>query len=435
MDKQDAQPDSIDLLRLVKVLVKRKWLVILGTSIFTLAAVSISFILPKAYESEGFFQLSSVMDIDLEELREIQENIREDLMNNQAVLNNTLQKNLLLNQTLQDTGFMLKHVSIPDYKKYLSQFTNHQKFLRFIKERAKAAGKPMGELKLNLRSSEDVASWVEPVYAYSKRDMSDLGQISRDIRNFVVGLIVRGEQETSQKAHFLVAGIGDFIKDSILYGKLNDYITGQLNKSKTEAKKYENFVIKDQFKLKQLKEKKNYMQGVLKTYPRTGSSPGREVVLLQTDAHRYLSPTAQLVGIEAHIADINENIAQNRRGQQIEELKCRYFMGVKEFLGKDLFGGILFNRCMELKTALPTQKEFPADIIRQVDNELSVDLDNFRGFSEEMQFLSGPTLPKKPIKPRKALIAAIAFVLGVFIFIFLAFFVEWWQSNKNKIET
>ncbi|NIM18008.1 MAG: hypothetical protein GTO45_38935 [Candidatus Aminicenantes bacterium] len=443
MEKQEVyhNSDTIDLVQLVKVLLKRKWLIVLGTLAFTLAALLITLVLPKAYQSEAFIRLSSGMDIDLEEIREIQKKIRDDLQND-MLDNNTLQKNLLLNEALQESSLMMKTVSIPDYKKYESQITNPYKFLRFIEIMRKAEGKNeyakyLGELTLNIRTSEDIAQWLEPVYAYSKKDMSDLGQISKDVKNFVVGAKVQAEQRSPQTARAFVWAMGNFIKDSILYGKLNDYINAQLNKSHSDAKTYENYVIQDEFKLKQLTRKLNHIQDVLKKYPQSRQMVNRELFSEQYSGYRYLSPVAQIVGIESHIADIEENLAQNRRNQEIEELRAEFFSRVKEILESKTFGVPLLHQCMKLKDSFFARKNQPGkindDVARQLANELVKDFDNFRNLNEEMQFLSGPSLPKKPIKPRKILITVISFILGFFIFVFLAFFVEWWENNKNKM--
>jgi uncharacterized protein (DUF2267 family) len=398
-------------------------------------------VLPKVYLGEGFIGLSSGIDIDLEEVREIQKKIRDDLQN-ELLDNNTLQKNLLLNEALQDSGLTMKTVSIPDYKKYESQFTNPHKFLRFIEIMRKTGdeneyAKYLGDLKLDLRTSEDIAQWIEPVYAYSKKDMSDLGQISKDVKNFVVGVKMQAEQRSPQTARAFVRAMGNFIKDSILYGKLNDYINAQLNKSHSDAKTYENLVIQDEFKLKQLTQKLNHIREVLKKYPQSREMVNRGLFSVQYSGYRYLSPVAQIVGIESHIADIEENLAQNRRKQQIEELRGEFFTKVKEILENKTFGTPLLRQCTRLKDRFFTKKNLPEDIdekvTRLIANEVAKDLENFRNLNEEMQFLSGPSLPKKPIKPRKVLITVISFILGFFIFVFLAFFVEWWETNKSKM--
>lgn len=445
MEQQEAYRDTVDLVQLVKVLLKRKWLVVVGTLAFTLAAVLLALVLPKAYMSEGFIRLSSGEEYDLEELKEIQERIREDFQKN-LMDNVTLQRSLLLNEVLRDSSLTMSSVNIPDYKKYQSQFTSPQQFLRFIAMRRETGGpgsKHLAELELNVRYSEDILQWLEAVYAYSKKDISQ-GQVAKDVRNFVVGVQIRGEQPSPKKARALVSVMGGFIKDSIIYGKLSDYINTHLNKSQADAKIYENYVIQDQFKLEQLAEKQDLLNAVLKKYPQAKTLADRELFSILGSGHRYLSPVSQLIGIESHSADIKENLSGNQRSRQVEEVRFKFMTEAKKFLAEETFGEALFHRCTRLKDVffkqIPGQTghlggEYPKGVRQQVENEITKDFINLNNLGDEMRFLSGPTQPVKPVKPKKALIAVIGLLLGFFIFVFLAFFVEWWEMNKNTIDT
>jgi LPS O-antigen subunit length determinant protein (WzzB/FepE family) len=432
MDKETGYNQEIDLVHLATVLVKRKWFVILSTCVFTLAALLVTFLLPKVYKSSGFFQLSRGMDIDLKELKDIQDKIREDIQT-EKLDNITMQNNLLLNELLQDTSLMMKNVSIPDYKKFESLFTNPQLFLRFINNLEKNGDKELGDIKNSIRTSEDISRWLEPVYAYSKKDLRDLAQSSKDVKNFVLGIRINGEQYSPQQAKTFVSIMGMFIKDSILYGKMADYIDTQLNRAKTQYNKNDNFIVNDEFKLKQLMDKRKYMESVLKKYPQSKEMLSRELYSLENSGHRYLSPTAQLVGIESHIADINQNLTQNRRNKELMGLKFDFFSKAKEILTGEPFGQPLLAKVTQLKETFFGEKKLPPDISRQVKNDLAVDLDNFMNLNAETEFISGPTLSKRPVKPRKVLIVAIAFAVGFFLSIFLAFFMDWWMINKKKI--
>ena len=432
MDNETGYSQEIDLVHLAKVLVRRKWFIIVGTCAFTLAVLIITLLLPKVYSSSGFFQLSRGMEIDLTELKDIQDKIREDLQN-EKLDNVTLQNNLLINDILQDTGLMMKNVSIPDYKKYESLFTNPQLFLRFITNLEKSGEKDLEEIKLSIRTSEDILKWLEPVYAYSKKDLKELAQTSKDLKNFVLGIRIDGEQHSPQQAKTFVSVLGMFVKDSILYGIISGYIDTQLNRSKTEYNKCDNFIVKDEFRLSQLIDKRKYMEDVLKKYPQSREMLNRELYSLENSGHRYLSPTTQLVGIESHIADINENLSNNRRNKELMGLKFDYFTKAKEILAAEPFGQTLLAKMIELKENFFSGKKLTPDISRQVINDLTVDLDNFSNLSAGIEFISGPTISNRPVKPRIVIIVAVALVVGFFLIIFLAFFIDWWKTNKKKI--
>lgn len=434
-DERDER-DDLDLVQVVRVLLKRKWLIVAGTVLFTLAAGVVTLLLPKVYESKGFFQLSQGRDVDITNLKDIQDIFKEDMQS--TMMDVTMMKDTIMNDFLSSSGrLMMKTVSIPDYKKYLPQFTNPRLFLQFMAMKKKSGDTALKDIGPVVRSADDIAQWIEPVYAYSKSDTKELGQIARDAENFVVGVGISGEGFSPQKAKTFVSIIGEFIKDSIIYGKLKNYIVSELSRSRTEYNKYDNYIIKDDFRLKQLSEKRDDIREILKRYPGAQElMKFREVVAIGDTGHRYLSPTIQLVGIDSYMADIKENLSKCKRNKEVAGLKLQFFQKVNELLDSEPFSGPLLDKSLELIQTLSANQEnqdLSDDIVREVKNDLNVDFNNFVSFREGMQFISGPLLTEHPIRPRKALIAAIAFVLGFFLFVFLAFFIEWWAKNKKMI--
>lgn len=429
--------NDIDLIRLVKVLIKRKWLIIGGTILTTLAAIIISFMLPKAYKSEGFFKLSSGVDSELGMLKVLEDKLRQDFKESEnKVDNKELLNYILLNETLKNRNlvFTMDNVSIPDYKKYLPQFANPRKLIKYMEYRHKKGGERIDGLADSLHTSADIRKWLSPVYAYTKNDLKDLTANSRDIKNFVLGVSVSGEQNSPENAREFVALLGHFIKSSVLFGKLNEYIDNEWNKGKTETLRCENLILKDEFTLQQLTAKQRHMEGVRKKYPQSKSTAGRQLYSLENSGHRYLSPAAQLVGIESHIADLKENLAKNRRQKQLAHLRSGFFAKARELITSETFGEVLLEKVGALQDSYFIQKDVPNDVLQQSRNQLAIDFGVFFNLKDEMQFISGPTLPRVPVKPQKTLIAAVAMIAAFFIFVFLAFGLEWWISNKKKID-
>jgi len=52
-------PDEINLMDYIQVLRKRKWLIILGTLVFVIAAAIISLLMPKIYRGEAIFRIQT----------------------------------------------------------------------------------------------------------------------------------------------------------------------------------------------------------------------------------------------------------------------------------------------------------------------------------------------------------------------------------------
>jgi hypothetical protein len=133
------------------------------------------------------------------------------------------------------------------------------------------------------------------------------------------------------------------------------------------------------------------------------------------------------------MADIKEYLSTGQREKQLADLKLEFFSKAKEIMDKETFADPLLSKSVQLMDSFFAKKNLPDDIIREVKNDLAVDFGNLIKFKEGMQFIAGPTLLEKPISPRKAVIVATALVVAFFVFIFLAFFIEWWSKNKKKI--
>ncbi|MCP4147562.1 MAG: hypothetical protein GY757_07410 [bacterium] len=429
MEIRETKNDDIDLVQLAKVLIKRKWMIVGGTLLLTVLAIIIALLLPKTYKSEGFFQLSTGVDLQVDAIMEIQKKVQIGLHNN-LLSSQTMRNNMLVDDILQNSSLMMKNVTIPDYKKYLAKITNTQYFLKYLNSLNKEGQKDLEELTQEARVSDILSQALTPVYAYTKKDLKDLAQISKDANNYLVGIKLYGECESPQKAQTFINILGAFIKSSILYEKMNNYIIEEYTRSSTQAKKYDNFLITASFKLNQLIQKSDAMRAIGKKYP---ASPV-ELISLGPTGHRFLSPTVQLVGIESYMIDLKENLVQNKRNKQLSDLRLQFFAKLKPILAEETFGSSHLAKCLDYKkTFFENPGAMPEDVIRQVKNELDVDFENISNLDTEMQFISGPTLIPKPIKPRKAVIAAVSFVFAFFLCIFMAFFVDWWQKNKKII--
>ena len=119
MKDKELNDDTVNLSNILKILLKKKWVIIGGTFLFTLIAVVISFLIPSQYNSTGFFQLSSGQIGFLDDAHEA----------------TTSKGDFIINT------FLFQRVSIPDYKKYSPLFLDHNHNKKYFKFYMKNRGK------------------------------------------------------------------------------------------------------------------------------------------------------------------------------------------------------------------------------------------------------------------------------------------------------
>ncbi len=388
MEEQKNHEDEIDLMEIFRVLWKRKKIIIWGTVIFTLISIIISFLLPKIYKSDGFYLLSG--------------------------------KGLSM--------------SVPNYKKYHPLFTNPETFIKYVKQQKQLNSDDIESLVKSIIKSEDLSEKIKPVYAYSKADLKELAEISKDIKNYVIGINLSYEYSDPHKAKIYVEIVSGFIRDSFMYGRIFDYIAENYNISSNNLKRNENSIIEINFNIEKTLNKRSNIKQILKRYPQSRSIEQRQLVSTEKGGYRYLSPIAQLVGIESMLADLKTSLEEYNRQKALSYLKYAFFKEAKKIVKVEETGTKLFEKTYQLKDSFFKNIDLKNSVNKEVYNKIIINLDNYNHlFYETMRFGSGPTLPDKPIKPKKKLIVVVSFFLFFFMFIFFAFIIEWWVNNKKNI--
>ena len=391
MEEEKNHEDEIDLMEILKVLWKRKKIIICGTMIFTLISIIISFLIPKTYRSDGFYVLSSTRELD-------------------------------------------QQMSVPEYKKYSSIFANPDKFIKYVKQQKQLNSDDIENLEKSITKSKDLSEKINPVYAYSKADLKELAQISKGIKNYVIGIKLLYEASNPHKAKLYLEVVSNFIRDLFMYGRIFDYIAENYNISSNDLKNYENLIIETNFDIEKTLNKRNNIKQILKRYPQSRSIEQRQLVSTEKGGYRYLSPIAQLVGIESILADLKTSLEEYNRQKALSSLKYAFFKEAKKIIEVEETGTKLFEKTCQLKDSFFKNIDLKNSVNKEVYNKIIIDLDNYHHlFYEIIRFGSGPTLPDKPIKPKKKLIVVISFFLSLFIFIFLAFIIECRENNKQTM--
>jgi hypothetical protein len=404
--------DQIDLSSILAVLWKRRKMIILGTFGATMFSIGISFLLPRVYRSEGFYQLG---------------NPTEKISENGKPSKN---KPATINKKKTSIG-----VPVPLYKKSSAQFFNPNRFHLIAGQNKSFKEEDLIIIRTKFITPEDIDKWIKPVYAYAKEDSREFAQLPQDESNSVIGLNLSYEADSAENSYEFVSFFGDYIRDCLLYFTLFNYIMDGYSSTVSQINKIENDIINTQFELLQNSNKMKDIKAIISNYPESAKIENRQLVSIQEGGDRFLSPVTQLVGIESNLADLRRDLAELEREKEKIAIRAEYFSHChKEMLKIAESGESLFLMLKSSQDKVFKDKDLSRDSLREVFNSLSIDLQTFEFiFYTNSRFISGPTIPDMHIKPKKSLIVMLSCLSSFFIFFFLAFFLDWWQSNKKSI--
>ena len=146
----------------------------------------------------------------------------------------------------------------------------------------------------------------------------------------------------------------------------------------------------------------------------------------------------KLVSVQEQIMNLESIIASEDLDYRCNQLKADLFARLKARLDNEtdtVFGEDLLNGMERFKTSYFASLGSENEVVNMVNDELTYIFAKVKEYAASLGFVSGPSRPSAPIKPRKKMILALSFVLSVLVFIFLAFILEWWSANREEFKS
>jgi len=426
-----------DLVGVLRTLFKRKWLVVSGIVLFTLLSLLLSFILPKVYRSEGFFQFSDPSKEQSDPFFSVASQLLES--SKLAVLSQlkdlgmlNVLKNLNIEFDRSENFFV---ITLQDFKKYSSSFNNYQRFLEFVKQGNYLDKTELKNLKKRIKNSSQLSKRTREVYALSRDDMKNVGQTLLQEKNYVVGVELEMEAAQPGTARRFLSAFGEFIRFRIFYEKLNEYITLHTNEFKTLTRKYDNYILNNNAVLAELLKKREKLRTLYKKYPAFSKIEKNQVISLEDTGERYLSLVAQIIGIETRILDLEQLVEHFKFEKRKNELFSGFFDELKKMPDKKFSSGEqVLKEIDALKDAFFKEKDPGNPGTQAVLNSIAIDRERFNTlFYKTLRFVSGPSLPEVPQWPRKSIFVIFGFFIGTLLFFSIALVLEFWNKHKKLI--
>jgi hypothetical protein len=429
--KPDFEKEALNSFR---IYYRRRFLILIGVLAAALLSIFLALVLPKAYLSEGFYQLS---DPVTERTLPVFSVASEFLDSSKLLVFSQLKEAGLL-EMFKELEFdkeppNLFLVTVQDFKKYSSRFENYQEFLRFAGMSGKLDEGELSRLKKEITSFRKLSKKFKEVYALSKDDLKDVGKSLEDEKNFISGVKLEMEGRSPSTALKYVQIFGEYIGFSSFHEKLFDYVTSHLNKFQSLRGRYDNYILRNRSLLARLNQQSARLKALEKKYPRSRNVQSQMVVDTEANSQRYISPLAQIVGAESRIVDVENLLEIFASEKRKAELFTQYFDGLRSVMEESAEGGErLLEKISSYKASFFQARDMDDLEIKEVFNSITTDIGRFHVlFSKTLRFISGPTYPDRHLRPRMSVVVSFGVFLGILFFVSLAFFLEFWQRNKR----
>ena len=231
----------------------------------------------------------------------------------------------------------------------------------------------------------------------------------------------------------MVALMGRYAIDTIIYLIYSDNLRFKQTEITTKITKLDNDIIKEKEGLEKFKRKGSDLKQIVNRYPDPASQASRQIVTINDDNARYLSPVTQLMTSEVEISEANEAILQAKTEQSKNTLLLEYYKKAKDLINSTSSGEEVLRGLEPLKIEVFKNKNMDDEVIKQVYNSITIDNQNALNiYLEKSRFIAGPSLPENRAD-RLSQVVGKAALFGLLLSLIFVIGRNWWRENNLSL--
>ncbi|MCP1174768.1 hypothetical protein [Ralstonia chuxiongensis] len=313
-------------------------------------------------------------------------------------------------------GFMRAPRKFAEYNVQKAAFWDRETLHRYLEDNKKI-GDVNGQYLLGSLSERFVQAHVQAVLPLSKDDLRYITDAKGMLDTIgILGFSITFKDRSAENAQARVQLMGDYIKDTMLSEDLLDTIYTKAGEAKAKKQQIDNLIIQKRLALTQASSRLEAARLIAGKYPEASKMEARQLLSTGSDANasRYLSPVAQLVGIETEIADLKSQLTLLERDAEQNALRNEFYERIDQGTRQAKTGSALLAEFVKTAQAVFTGKDLKDDKTREIYNQLMVIAEQMRNkHITEARFVSGPTLPEYRSGPSSLALALLSLIGGV----------------------
>jgi hypothetical protein len=284
-----------------------------------------------------------------------------------------------------------KGLSLPELKVEYPRLDGDG-FRKYLESRKVARDATLDRVIKRLANAETRPEIINPQYGSTRADLRELGETAKPQENTALAMRIHVASRDGDAAVRAVTLLGEFIGQTVFDSQAQGLLARRLEQHDSQRLAYENDSLKHRFDIATTSEKVTRLRALQREFPETGGTP-RQVVSVADGGSRYLTPTAQVVGLEATVADLRAQISTSERSRRKAELLAAYYRKAQAAL----------DESGESRAALKSLDGLIArtfgdakddEVVREAKNDAALDLYALQTLREQgLRFVSGPTPP------------------------------------------
>ncbi|WP_316867520.1 GumC domain-containing protein [Ralstonia mannitolilytica] len=313
-------------------------------------------------------------------------------------------------------GFLRAPRKFAEYNAQKAAFWDRETLRRYLEENKKP-NDANDHYLLGHLSERFVQTHVQPVLPLSKEDLRYMVDAKGVLDAAgILGFSISFKDPSAEHAQARVQLMGDYIKDTMLSEDLVDAIYTKAGEARTKKQTIDNQIIQKRVALAQAGSRLEAARAIAGKYPEASKMEARQLLSTGSDSQssRYLSPMAQLVGIETEIADLKAQLTLLERDGAQNALRMEFYDRIEQRSRQPQTGNALLAEFVKTAKAVFADKDLQDDKVREVYNQIMLVAEQMRNkHITEARFVSGPTLPEYRSGPGPLALMLLSLIGGI----------------------
>lgn len=269
-----------------------------------------------------------------------------------------------------------------------------------------------------------------PVYGSTRSDQRELGDSAKAQENAVLGVRVGYASRDRERARSVVATVGEFVAETAFLAAVRDVVAVRERDHEGSRLVNENAFVNARFMISQLEARGRTLEKLRAAHPDLGKGAPQQVVSVAEGGSRYLSPAAQVVGVESTLAEYRERVTSAARQARKAAAQYDFYRRLDRLLATKPRADALLAEMRKLVDVVFPSGPDPDGAIAEGRNEVLLDLVQIEGmYARGLQFIAAPAIiEREPATLVKSGLAAGLATLVAGLALVLA--AVWWRSGR-----
>lgn len=321
-------------------------------------------------------------------------------------------------------------VSPPEWKTLAPRF-DAAAFAEFAGRRSGIDASLRERIERELSIEERRRELLVPVYGSTRSDLRELGESAKPQENAVLGARIAYASRDRERAKSVVALVGEFVGESAFQSIVQDVVSARAREHETSRLLAQNQLVSARFTISQLESRGRTLEKLRAAHPELARGAPQQVVSVAEGGARYLSPTAQIVGVESTLAEYRERVAFADRQARKAAAQLDFYRRAEALVAaKPRPDALIAELRKQAATSFPEAAD-PDGAIAEGRNEVLLDLVQIAALRERgLTFIAPPAIAEREPATlvKLALAAALATLVAGAALVLAA---VWWRSGRT----